>query len=215
MLINSIFQSINGEVCAQHQGSICTFIRLQGCNLCCPYCDTPDSQSFEKGENWNVKDVFNLVRSLPIKTRNITITGGEPLMQAEELVTLVNLFKGTEEGWKISVETNGSLRPISSIKNKVSWVMDCKNHYPKEVEFVFNALQLTKKDWVKFMVQSEKDFYAALKMANYLSGAYSPVKQAWSAVLPMTPQRLFELLAQVENGNAVLNVQLHKLLNLP
>ena len=136
-------------------------------------------------------------------------------MQAEELVPLVNLFKESEAGWKISVETNGSLLPIKAIRNKVSWVMDCKNHYPKDVDFFFNAIHLTKKDWIKFMVQSEKDFYAALKISSLIRLLHSPAKQAWSAVLPMTPQKLFTLLAQESIGDAVLNVQLHKLLNLP
>lgn len=36
--VNEIFSSINGEVCNFHQGSLCTFIRLQGCNLDCTYC---------------------------------------------------------------------------------------------------------------------------------------------------------------------------------
>ena len=38
MLVHEIFSSINGEPCTSHQGSMCTFIRFQGCNLKCPYC---------------------------------------------------------------------------------------------------------------------------------------------------------------------------------
>ena len=38
MFINSIYAGINGEVSILGQGSLCTFIRLQGCNLKCKYC---------------------------------------------------------------------------------------------------------------------------------------------------------------------------------
>ena len=38
MKVHSIFSSINGEISASHQGSLCTFIRLAGCNLKCSYC---------------------------------------------------------------------------------------------------------------------------------------------------------------------------------
>jgi len=36
--INEIFQSINGEITAWHQGSLTTFIRFSKCNLNCTYC---------------------------------------------------------------------------------------------------------------------------------------------------------------------------------
>src|SRR3972149_4258229 len=38
MKITEVFSSINGEICAQHQGSLATFIRTWGCNLNCTYC---------------------------------------------------------------------------------------------------------------------------------------------------------------------------------
>lgn len=45
--VSEIFYSLNGEVCSAGQGSPAVFIRLAGCNMKCPYCDTPETIPLE------------------------------------------------------------------------------------------------------------------------------------------------------------------------
>jgi 7-carboxy-7-deazaguanine synthase len=118
--IHEIFASIQGEgiYCGQRQ----TFIRLAGCNLSCAYCDTAASreanpascraettagkEEFEELPNpVDAGAVTDICRRLGSKV--ISITGGEPLVQADYLETLLPALKNAE--FTICLETNGTL----------------------------------------------------------------------------------------------------------
>ncbi len=75
---------------------------MQGCPLRCAYCHNPETWEIAVGQELSVSAVMEkLVRVLPyIQERGgITVSGGEPLMQAE---FVANLFK---ECRKLSVHT--------------------------------------------------------------------------------------------------------------
>lgn len=98
--VHSIFPTIQGE--GYFSGHPATFIRLAGCNLQCPNCDT-DYTSHRT--NIPVPNILNIVRSYP--NRLIVVTGGEPFRQ--NLTTLLGQL--VADGYKVVVETNGTLPP--------------------------------------------------------------------------------------------------------
>ena len=72
------FVSINGE--GTHAGQLAMFIRFQGCNLNCSYCDTKWANEVDAPFQW--KTAEELVQSADeAQVKNITLTGGEPLLQ--------------------------------------------------------------------------------------------------------------------------------------
>lgn len=83
---------------------------LQGCNFKCKYCANPDT--IEKtGESrlYSYEELMKLARSQrPFfgKKGGITISGGEPLMQAKALLPFFKMLK--EEGFNTCIDTNGS-----------------------------------------------------------------------------------------------------------
>ena len=83
MKIAEIFQSIQGE--GKNQGKPCLFIRLAGCNLHCRWCDTAYAQT--GGTEMSIDTI--LERVLRLNPSYVCITGGEPLLQADELEQLV------------------------------------------------------------------------------------------------------------------------------
>lgn len=107
--VDEIFNSIQGE--GPYVGERQVFLRFQGCDLRCAYCDTPQSLSQGKlcrvesrpgsGEFRDVKnplgvdEVAEIVENLAAPgTRALSLTGGEPLLQADfilELAAIVNL----------------------------------------------------------------------------------------------------------------------------
>lgn len=99
--VHSVFYTIQGE--GPFCGTPAVFIRLAGCNLQCPECDTDYTSS-----RWQASPqaLLELVR-LHIKKGLVVITGGEPFRQGiGKLVT--TLFRA---GYYIQIETNGSLPP--------------------------------------------------------------------------------------------------------
>ena len=100
--INEIFTSIDGEVNRYGQGGLTTFIRLAGCNLQCSYCDTKQAQAMDTGVDMTIDEITER-----IEVSKVTITGGEPLCQKDELIELINSLCFTDI--RVTVETNGSL----------------------------------------------------------------------------------------------------------
>ncbi len=106
MRVNEIFCSLQGE--GYHSGTPAVFVRLSGCNLCCPFCDTRHEHGTEMSEEEVVEAVSRHA------ARHVVVTGGEPALQLT--TSLVELLH--HEGRKVAVETNGTL-PLPS---NVDWV---------------------------------------------------------------------------------------------
>ena len=224
MKINSIFKSINGEVNYFHQGSICTFIRLQGCNLKCGYCDTVYARDFEQGQDMCVDEVIAAVRKL--KCNNITITGGEPLVQRVELIELIKKLFYTSH--TVSVETNGSILIPFEICKEAHWVIDYKG-FSSEMEDKMkmeNFLWSGFGDVIKFVIKDQRDFDKACFIIDDIckGKTYSehPI-YAFSPVFDKTnnigedPAFLVNMLKEKEEYGhlrIVLSLQLHKIINV-
>lgn len=99
--VHSVFHTIQGE--GPFCGTPAVFIRLAGCNLQCPVCDTDyTSNRWEDGPSV----LIDMVREMQPKGL-VVITGGEPFRQ-ELLPLLVALV---DAGYYVQIETNGTLQP--------------------------------------------------------------------------------------------------------
>ena len=101
MKIAEIFRSLQGE--GKNQGRPCLFIRLAGCNLKCRWCDTPESRA--GGVDMSIDSV--LERVWRINPAYVCITGGEPLLQSDELEQLLGSL--SRRGIIVDIETNGTI----------------------------------------------------------------------------------------------------------
>ncbi len=106
MRINETFLSLQGE--GHFTGTPAFFLRLSGCNLQCPFCDTNHKSFTEMSEDEIVQEASRH------KPRHIVITGGEPALQ----LTSSLVDKLHEAGFFIQVETNGSL----PLPEGIDWV---------------------------------------------------------------------------------------------
>lgn len=80
---------------------------MQGCPMRCLYCHNPDTWETGAGTEITVEEVineYNKNRSF-YKNGGITVTGGEPLLQAEFLTELFKAAK--EEGIHTCIDTSG------------------------------------------------------------------------------------------------------------
>ncbi len=99
--INEIYKSIQGE--GFLVGSPCIFVRIQGCNIRCPWCDQPSSLSFVE-RKMNIEDIFEHISKYGC--RHVVITGGEPFTE-QNIKHLCALL--LEENYLVQIETNGTL----------------------------------------------------------------------------------------------------------
>lgn len=100
--VHSIFYTIQGE--GPFCGTPALFVRLAGCNLTCPFCDTEYSS---KRTLYTPKEVLHQVMTMMPLRGLVVITGGEPFRQ--------NLTAVLEElmdwDYYVQIETNGTLPP--------------------------------------------------------------------------------------------------------
>lgn len=122
--VHSIFGTIQGE--GPFAGVRAHFIRLAGCNLQCPNCDT---EYTEGSINVPISMLFEETQKLVDPPRLIVITGGEPFRQ--NLLPFVELLVGA--GYLVQIETNGTLAPFGMGWGKVCWAVSQPHIYQKGV----------------------------------------------------------------------------------
>ena len=106
--VNEIFYSLQGE--GFWTGTPMVFVRLSGCNLQCPFCDTDHFAYTEMTD----AQIVSEVQSCGGPCTRICLTGGEPCLQADD--ALLTAFH--DAGYTVHMETNGT-RPVPA---GVDWV---------------------------------------------------------------------------------------------
>ena len=104
MLISEIFTSIDGE--SLRAGEISTFIRTQGCPLRCKYCDSKYTWGKDSTvREMSVDEIMQYLKQINA-SKNITFTGGEPLVQpdADDLIVKLSMA-----GYDVCIETCGAV----------------------------------------------------------------------------------------------------------
>ena len=130
--INEIFYSLQGE--GIHSGRPAMFIRMSGCNLCCPWCDTDFRRSTAMTAE-QITDAIRLCLPPDEKPDFVVLTGGEPALQIDE--ALIEALH--QQGFRVHIETNGT-RPLPQ---GIDWIT-CS---PKEG----SSLALRQADEVKIV----------------------------------------------------------------
>ena len=83
---------------------------FQGCNLRCKYCHNPDTWNISGGQSFDIYDIY--IKAVRYNTYfgekgGVTLSGGEPLMQAKELKKLISLFN--ENNIRVTIDTSGAV----------------------------------------------------------------------------------------------------------
>ena len=84
MHLIELYKSVQGE--SSFSGLPCIFVRLAGCNLRCAWCDS--EYTFTGGKPYTADEIVAQIEALA-PCRLIEFTGGEPMLQARELLPLM------------------------------------------------------------------------------------------------------------------------------
>ncbi len=159
--VNEIFYSIQGE--GSRAGLPCVFVRLQGCNLRCGWCDTPYALELrETAEIMTFEQIIEKVDSYNCSF--VLFTGGEPLAQPD-CIPLMKHLCGL--GFTVALETNGNM-DLSEIDERIVKIVDIKCPGSKMSKFMNykNIEFLTKRDEVKFVIGDRDDYDFAVTTAE-------------------------------------------------
>lgn len=205
------FISINGE--GSKTGQLALFIRFAGCNLDCIYCDTKWANDKDVlYVEMSKEEIYKYIKDVGIK--NVTITGGEPLLQ-EDIYDLLE-YLSLDKDLFVEVETNGSvdILPFKEIKNTPSLTMDYKLPYSKmEGKMYFRNLEiLDKRDLVKFVVASQED----LSRTKELIYKYDLIQKTKVYISPVfgviEPVEIVEWMINNKLNGVNFQMQLHKII---
>ena len=217
MHLIELYKSVQGE--SSLAGLPCIFVRLAGCNLRCAWCDS--EYTFSGGRPFTEDEVVAQIEAFaPCKL--VEFTGGEPMLQARELLPLMQRL--LNEGYTLMIETSGE-RPLADVPKAVHKIVDVKcpgagsaaNSFRME-----NLDALTSADEVKFVIGDRTDYefarefireHALEKKAGQilLSPAFQkiPSPQRTADNMALDPRKLVDWM--LEDGvPARLSLQIHK-----
>jgi len=174
--IIEVFHSVQGE--GPLTGVRTSFIRTARCNLRCAWCDTP--YSFGPGKERSIPSLLREIRGHG--TRNVCLTGGEPLLQGEA-VSLVRALG--REGYTTVIETGGSLDvgPYLALPRVILSVdVKCPSSKMEGRNYWRNLSSLRPTDVEKFVIQDRRDYlYARRTLKSHPSSAQVVFQPVWGS----------------------------------
>jgi len=163
MQVNEIFKSIQGE--GPNFGKPAVFLRTAQCNLKCTWCDTKytwdwENYDFQKEVNeMTIDEIKGAILDLEIN--HLVITGGEPLLQQDDLADLLSFLK---PNFYVEIETNCTILPNKMLTDLVDqWNVSPKTEnsgnplelYENNECYYFFANQ--ENCFFKYVVENEAD----------------------------------------------------------
>ncbi len=206
------FVSINGE--SRFAGELAVFIRFAGCNLSCTYCDTAwaiaDTAPYTQ---MNLEEIIEYVDDSGIV--NVTLTGGEPLIQDGINILIDKLIKN---GNRVEIETNGavSLKGVmeaGDYGDRLSVTLDykCPTSGMESSMIMDNYDYLRPYDNVKFVVGSKEDLDKAAQITDSYKLKDKGVNIYLSPVFgKLAPVEIVEYMKETGMNGVKLQLQQHK-----
>jgi organic radical activating enzyme len=163
MKISEIFSSIQGE--GVHAGKPSVFLRTALCNLKCVWCDTKYTW------DWDNYDYSKEVHEIPIEKviekikefepKHIVITGGEPLIQQNDIALLLSKLG---DDYFVEVETDCTIIPDSIVLEHVNhWNVSPKtsnsenSRESREIPQCYDFFVKLDNSVFKFVIENESD----------------------------------------------------------
>jgi 7-carboxy-7-deazaguanine synthase len=217
MHLIELYKSVQGE--SSFAGLPCIFVRLAGCNLRCAWCDS--EYTFTGGKPFTPDEIEEQVQALAPCTL-VEFTGGEPMLQARELLPLMERLLA--RNYTLMMETSGE-RPLGEVPKAVHKIVDVKCPGAGSAANSFgleNLEALTRNDEVKFVISDRVDYeFARDFMGEHrlreraggilLSPAFrqTPSPQRTADNMALDPRKLVEWML-ADGLDARLSLQIHK-----
>lgn len=217
VLVNEIFETIQGE--ATYTGTPAVFVRLQGCPVGCPWCDTkhtwevepekevPATILFLKEEDaptFSRFSVADLIECLDqFQARHVVITGGEPCLYNLEAHTKAIC----DSGRTCQIETSGTF-PIRC-DDRCFVTLSPKLDMPGNLEVLDEAYQRANE--VKYPLGKESDIQ---KIAERVIVKMRPDCVLWVQPLSQSPKATSLCVKSATEQGWKVSIQTHKFIGV-
>lgn len=225
--INEIFPSIQGE--GSRAGERCVFVRFQGCNLNCPYCDT--KEAIKKDDSKNMDDLDLILKVKEHKDINtVVFTGGEPLLWLDKNLMQrfkPKYFKDENKTYKVIIQTNGTQELSDEIKEFLTLddliCCDIKCNSSNFMEQFFIAYNNVYRNFlnIEFKVPVDDGSNALVidKQVGLLRKNVSGMKDIGVYLSPIISENedikeTYKKFAELDLQHTKLNFQIHKLIGV-
>ncbi len=207
------FISLDGE--GPTAGELAYFVRFEGCNLRCSWCDTDYSWDGTVAITHRTpEEIYADIKSSGV--HNVTLTGGEPLIQAQ-ILPLLQLL-AADDALCIHIETNGAVN-IAPFRaqcpaHNIHYILDYKlpASAMEQHMCMTNLEQVQPTDVYKFVIASERDLNRTIEIIQQYNLAdrcqvfLSPVRES------IDPLLLVDAMKEHTLNSVRLQLQLHKIL---
>lgn len=184
------------ETCGAVDGPGIRFVVFtQGCPLRCKYCHNPDTWAPDKGQETTSEDLIDKIGRYKVFMRNtgggLTVSGGEPLMQAEFVADLFK--KAKEHDLHTALDTSGVSSPDrveSVLEHTDLLLLDVKSTDPQmyqmltgaKIDYFHKILELSAKHkvevWLRLVVvPGFTDKLEEIEKINTIKAKYSNISK--------------------------------------
>ena len=160
------FHSLQGE--GFHSGKSAFFIRLAGCEVGCPWCDTKHSWDSKKYPLFSINSLLSEIKEVRIKGASfIVLTGGEPLQHnLDDFCKIIKseTYSKFNNSIKIHIETSG----VNDFSGFYDWItLSPKRHKPPKDYFLERCNE------IKVIINDSTD----IQFAQHIKEKVSKVKK--------------------------------------
>jgi len=140
--ISETFETIQGE--GKYAGEPVLFVRVEGCNRNCDFCDTKYALKVSKKHMMKVEDLIEKIKES--KKKVVVWSGGEPMLYAEQIEEVIKAIPYKD----FHLESNGSINhPVIqrfeyvcfSPKN-VKDLKNCKKYAKRFLDLYWNCVDI-------------------------------------------------------------------------
>ena len=188
------FHSIQGE--GFWTGTNAFFIRLAGCDVGCPWCDTKQSWSARHHPHRSIPSL--VAEAVAAQPKIVIVTGGEPLMH--NLDPLTQALHAA--GLTLHLETSGS-HPWSG---EFDWVTFSPKPFKQPDPSIYAHV-----DELKVVIASDRDFeWAEVQAQKVPEGVIKSLQPEWTD--PDNRSKIVEFVMQHSSWR--ISLQTHKMLGV-
>ena len=175
---------------------------LQGCNFACKWCSNADSIPREnpKAKERSGDDIFDEImrsRMMFFDGGGVTFTGGEPTLQADELLQVLKRLKAV--GINTAIETNGSSPKLCEMSEFIDYMIVDMKEPDDEIhkKYISHSNKTTVENLVK-LSSCRSQLHVRIPMINHVNTDPEPFARLFSRM--NMDNTVVEILAYHEYG---------------